>query len=71
MEVLSPQSADLFQGVVWLISIIYLLLIIRTILLIIQNGQKSFLAKLISIIFIILFPVLGLVLYYLFQSNRS
>lgn len=67
MRFLTPKSADLFQGISWFISIIYVLLIIRTIL----QGQKSTVEKLISIIFIILFPVLGLILYYLFQNNRK
>ncbi|WP_377983154.1 PLDc N-terminal domain-containing protein [Aquirufa avitistagni] len=71
MRFLTPKSADLFQGISWFISIIYVLLIIRTILQIIRDGQKSHLEKLISIIFIILFPVLGLILYYLFQNNRK
>ena len=71
MTFLSPKSAELFQGISWFISIIYILLIIRTILQISRDGQKSTVEKLISIIFIILFPVLGLILYYLFQNNRK
>ena len=71
MRFLTPKSADLFQGISWFISIIYILLIIRTILQIIRDGQKSTVEKLISILFIILFPVLGLILYYLFQNNRK
>jgi hypothetical protein len=71
MNFLSPKSAELFQGISWFISIIYVLLIIRTILQISRDGQKSTVEKLISIIFIILFPVLGLILYYLFQNNRK
>jgi len=71
MNFLSPKSAELFQGISWFISIIYILLIIRTILQISRDGQKSTVEKLISIIFIILFPVLGLILYYLFQKNRK
>jgi hypothetical protein len=71
MRFLTPKSADLFQGISWFISIIYLLLIIRTILQISRDSQKSTVEKLIRIIFIILFPVLGLILYYLFQNNRK
>jgi hypothetical protein len=72
MTFLSPSASILFRIIIGAIITIYIVLILRTLRQIILKRTTSKTQKLLMIILIVCFPVLGLLIYFsLFQKELA